>query len=294
MNIVENRKKFFAVPLIVILAGIIAMITNSMSGKGVFNFDIEFTGGTSMTIDIGQEFENNDVADIIEKVTGQKSPQIQKVEGTNQVSIKMQSVEGEKRTEIINGFKEKYNITDDNVLSTSDISATVSGEMQKSAILAVIISCVAMLIYISIRFKDMRAGTSAIITLMNDIFIMISFYAILRIPVNNSFIAALLTILGYSINSTIVIFDRVRENRPKFRKHQTAELINKSINQTLARSINTSLTTLFTIGAIYLFGVSSIKEFALPIVIGIISGAYSSVFVSGPIWYMLIPKNEKQ
>lgn len=293
MNIVQNRKKFFALSIVVILAGIIAMVINASAGKGIFNFDIEFTGGTSMDINIGKEFNNNDIEAIIAEKTGQKAPQIQNVVGTNEVTIKMQSIDGATRTAIIDALKEKYAITDEDVLNVADVSATISGEMQKTAVLAVFVSCIAMLIYISIRFRDVRAGASAIVALLHDVFIVIAFYAIIRIPVNNSFIAALLTILGYSINATIVIFDRIRENKTKFRKNQTVEKINKSINQTLARSINTSLTTLFTIGAIYLLGVQSVKEFALPLVIGIISGAYSSVFLSGSVWYMLLPKEEK-
>lgn len=293
MNIVQNRKKFFALSIVVILAGIIAMVINASAGKGIFNFDIEFTGGTSMDINIGKEFNNNDIEAIIAEKTGQKAPQIQNVVGTNEVTIKMQSIDGATRTAIIDALKEKYAITDEDVLNVADVSATISGEMQKTAILAVFVSCIAMLIYISIRFKDVRAGASAIVALLHDVLIVIAFYAIIRIPVNNSFIAALLTILGYSINATIVIFDRIRENKVKFRKNQTVEKINKSISQTLARSINTSLTTLFTIGAIYLLGVQSVKEFALPLVIGIISGAYSSVFLSGSVWYMLLPKEEK-
>ena len=293
MKIVENRKKFFVVSLIVIIAGIISMIINVSTGKSALNFDIEFTGGTSMEIDIGQEFNNEDIAEIIDNVTGQKAPQIQKIIGTNSVSIKMQSIDAEQRNEIINSLKEKYGIDDENIINVLDVSGTISGEMQRTALLAVFVSCVAMLIYISIRFRDIRIGTSSIIALLHDVFIVISFYAIMRIPINNSFIAAILTVLGYSINATIVIFDRIRENANKFKKKEVIVRINKSITQTIGRSINTSLTTLFTIGAIYILGVQSIKEFALPLVIGIISGAYSSVFISGSIWYMLLPNNEK-
>ena len=175
----------------------------------------------------------------------------------------------------------------------NDISGTVSGEMQQAAIKATLIAAVAMLIYISIRFKDFRAGGSAIFALIHDMLVVLAAYAIFRIPVNNAFIAVLLTILGYSVNSTIVIFDRIRENKDNFKPNQMAERIDKSIGQTLARSINTSLTTLFTIGAIYFLGVPSIKEFALPMMVGIIAGAYSSICISGSIWYTLLPKTEK-
>lgn len=291
MKIVENRIKFFAVSLLIIAAGIITMIVNASAGKGIFNFGIEFTGGTSMSVEIGEEFSNDDITQIIEDVTGQKSPQVQKVIGTNSVSIKMQSIDGDTRTKLSESITQKYqNAVIDSIV---DVSATVSSEMQMTAIKAVLIACVCMLIYISIRFKDVRAGGSAIIALAHDVLIVMTCYAILRIPVDNAFIAVLLTILGYSINSTIVIFDRIRENTPKFRKSQTAEKINKSISQTLGRSINTTLTTLFTIGAIYILGVQSIKDFSLPMIVGIVAGAYSSIFISGSVWYVLLPKNEK-
>ncbi len=291
MDIINNRKKFFAISLIIIVIGIATMIINSVSKKGALNYDVEFTGGTSMDIDIGKDFDNNDISDIISNITGQSAPQVQRVTGTNEVSIKMQSIDSETRTALIDAFKEVY--PDMEVHDIFDVGGTISNEMQRSALIAVLVACVAMLIYISIRFKDFRAGASAIFALIHDVLIVISFYAVLRIPVNNSFIAAILTVLGYSINATIVIFDRIRENKDNFRINETADKINKSVTQTLARSINTSLTTLFAIGAIYILGVQSIKEFALPLIIGIISGAYSSVFLAGAVWYMLIPKNEK-
>ncbi len=291
MKIVENRLKFFAVSIVIILAGIVTMIVNGTTGKGIFNFGIEFTGGTSMSVVIGEEFSNDDIIKIVEETTGQKSPQVQKIIGTDSVSIKMQSIDGDTRIKLSENIKQKYkNAVIDSI---ADVSATVSREMQMTAIKAVMIACVCMLIYISIRFKDIRAGGSAIIALIHDVCIVMTCYAIFRIPVDNAFIAVLLTILGYSINSTIVIFDRIRENTPKYRKNQTAEKINKSVSQTLGRSINTTLTTLFTIGAIYILGVQSIKDFSLPMIVGIIAGAYSSIFISGSVWYMLLPKNEK-
>lgn len=294
MEIIKNRFKFFAVSLVIIIAGIVAMCINGSTGKGALNFDIQFTGGTSFQFNIGKEFENKDIETIVRDVTGQSSPQVQKIVGTNEVSIKIQSIDQETRIALVDALKEKYGLTDDAVLNTVDVSGTISGEMQRAAIIAVFVACVAMLIYVSIRFKDFRAGASSIMALIHDVLVMIAFYAIFRIPVNNSFIAALLTVLGYSINSTIVIFDRIRENREVFKKVDTDIMINKSVNQTLARSINTSLTTLVTIGMIYIFGVQSIKEFALPLIVGIISGAYSSIFVSGSLWYMLLPKEFKR
>ena len=291
MKIVENRKKFFAASLIVIIIGLAAIIFNSQTGRGAFKYDVEFTGGTSFDLDLGQEYEQEDLQKLITDVTGQDSPQIQQVIGTNEVTVKIQSIDSATRETLTNAILEAY----PNAVmgEVNDVSGTVSHEMQTAAIKATLIAAVAMLLYISLRFHDFRAGGSAIIALLHDVLIVLTAYAVFRIPVNNTFIVVLLTILGYSINATIVIFDRIRENKSAFHANQTAEKINKSISQTLARSINTSLTTFFTVGAIYVLGVPALKEFALPMMIGILAGAYSSVCISGSIWYVLLPKSEK-
>ncbi len=291
MKIIENRKKFFAASLIVIIIGFAAMIFNAQAGRGAFQYDVEFTGGTSFDLDLGQEYEQADLQKIITDVTGQDSPQIQQVIGTTEVTVKIQSIDSTTREALTNAIQEAY----PNAVmgEVNDVSGTVSREMQTAAIKATLIAAVAMLLYISLRFHDFRAGGSAIIALLHDVLIVLAAYAVFRIPVNNTFIVVLLTILGYSINATIVIFDRIRENKSAFHANQTAEKINKSISQTLARSINTSLTTFFTVGAIYVLGVPALKEFALPMMIGILAGAYSSVCISGSVWYVLLPKNEK-
>lgn len=291
MKIVENRKKFFAASLIVIIIGFAAMIFNAQAGRGAFQYDVEFTGGTSFDLDLGQEYKQEDLQKIITDVTGQDSPQIQQVIGTNEVTVKIQSIDSATRETLTNAILEAY----PNAVmgEVNDVSGTVSHEMQTAAIKATLIAAVAMLLYISLRFHDFRAGGSAIIALLHDVLIVLTAYAVFRIPVNNTFIVVLLTILGYSINATIVIFDRIRENKSAFHANQTAEKINKSISQTLARSINTSLTTFFTVGAIYVLGVPALKEFALPMMIGILAGTYSSVCISGSVWYVLLPQHEK-
>ncbi len=291
MKIIENRKIFFAVSVVLICIGFAAMAFNANAGRGALNWDVEFTGGTSMELDMGGAFENDTLEDIVREVTGQTSPQIQQVIGTNSVGIKLQSIDSEMRVALMDAVTKTY--PDAELTEANDISGTVSGEMQQAAIKATLIACVAMLLYISLRFRDFRAGGSAIIALIHDVLIVLSAYALLRIPVNQSFIAVLLTILGYSVNSTIVIFDRIRENKSAFQTGHAAEKINKSVSQTLARSINTSLTTLFTIGAIYILGVQSIKEFSLPLIVGIVAGAYSSICISGSVWYTFLPKIEK-
>lgn len=291
MKIIENRKIFFAVSIVMICIGFAAMVFNANAGRGALNWDVEFTGGTSMELDMGGAFENDTLEDIVREVTGQTSPQIQQVIGTNSVGIKLQSIDSEMRVALMDAVTKAY--PDAELTEANDISGTVSGEMQQAAIKATLIACVAMLLYISLRFRDFRAGGSAIIALIHDVLIVLAAYALLRIPVNQSFIAVLLTILGYSVNSTIVIFDRIRENKSAFQTGHAAEKINKSVSQTLARSINTSLTTLFTIGAIYILGVQSIKEFSLPLIVGIVAGAYSSICISGSVWYTFLPKIEK-
>ena len=291
MKIIENRKKFFILSLLIICIGFGFMFANAKAGRGALNWDVEFTGGTSMEIDMGGEYDLAELEEIIIEATDQQSPQIQQIIGTNAVEIKLQSIDSPARVNLLNAIWGVYPSAE--VTEANDISGTVSGEMQQAAIKATLIAAVAMLIYISIRFKDFRAGGSAIFALIHDMLVVLAAYAIFRIPVNNAFIAVLLTILGYSVNSTIVIFDRIRENKDNFKPNQMAERIDKSIGQTLARSINTSLTTLFTIGAIYFLGVPSIKEFALPMMVGIIAGAYSSICISGSIWYTLLPKAEK-
>ena len=291
MKIIENRKKFFLLSLVIILIGFGAMTVTAKAGRGALNWDVEFTGGTSMEIDMGEDYEVEELAEIIEEVTGQSAPQIQQVMGTNAAEIKLQHIEGSVRLELMNKIWEKHPSAE--LKEANDISGTVSREMQQSAIRATVIAGVVMLLYISLRFEDVRAGGSAIIALLHDVLVVLASYALFRIPVNHTFIAVLLTILGYSINSTIVIFDRVRENKEYYTAAETAQKIDKSISQTMNRSINTSLTTLFTVGAIYVLGVPSIKEFALPMMVGIIAGAYSSICISSSIWYVLMPKEEK-
>ncbi|MEA4815830.1 MAG: protein translocase subunit SecF [Lachnospiraceae bacterium] len=290
MDIIKNKKYFFGLSIIIILAGLVAMLINVANGESILNYDIEFTGGVSIDISIGKEFENEDIVAIVQKHTDDKSPMVQKIMGTNDVTIKMQPVTNEVRAEIVTDILQKYDLDESAVLKISDISGTVSFEMQRKALVAILLSSVLMLIYITIRFKDFKAGASAILALIHDLLIVLAFYAMLRIPVNNAFIAAALTVLGYSINATIVIFDRIRENKKGYRPDNYGELVNKSVNQTLRRSINTSVTTILAIGSIYVLGVRSVKELALPLIIGMTSGIYSSVFLSGAMWHSMHPK----
>ena len=235
MKIIENRKKFFLLSLVIILIGFGAMAVNAGAGRGMLNWDVEFTGGTSMEIDMGEAYEVEELVEIIDEVTGQSAPQIQQIIGSNAAEIKLQHIEGPVRAELMQMIWEKYPSAE--LKEANDISGTISREMQQAAIRATAIAGIAMLLYISLRFRDIRAGGSAIIALLHDVLVVLAAYALFRIPVNHTFIAVLLTILGYSINSTIVIFDRVRENNKFYSAAETAQKIDKSISQTMNRSI---------------------------------------------------------
>ncbi len=285
MNIIKNRKIYIALSLIVIAIGLCFMFYNKSQGKGFFNYDIQFTGGTSIEVNVGKQFENTEFNELYKTTINVENAQVQKIGNGESVTIKTRSLSQEERVLITDAIKQKYNITDDN-LSVRDISATISNEMKQKSFLAVILSCLAMLLYVSFRFKDIKIGASSILALIHDALIVLSFYAIFRIPLNEAFIAAILTVLGYSINATIIIFDRLRENRRRGAK-SNEELMNSAINQSLRRSIFTSLTTFFTVIGLYIFGVESVRIFALPIAIGIICGTYSSIFIAGSIWYII-------
>lgn len=294
MQLVKNRFIYISISIVLILCGIGAMVFNAVQGKGAFNYDIQFTGGTSMEVAIGTEFNNDDITAIVNEVTGDPNPQVQKAgaDGHN-VIVKTKSLDEETRTALQEAITEKYSVERNN-FSIQDVSATISKEMQQTSALAVIVACIAMLIYVTIRFKDFKTGASAVIALAHDALIVLGCYALFRIPLNNSFIAAILTVLGYSINASIIIFDRVRENKKRLGKSNFTELVDTSVTQTMKRSIFTSLTTFFTIACLYFFGVESIREFALPIAVGIICGTYSSVFVAGNVWYMLSTAGTKK
>ncbi|MDE6357843.1 MAG: protein translocase subunit SecF, partial [Eubacteriales bacterium] len=285
MNIMKYRKIYIALSLIVIVIGLGFMFYNNSQDKGFFNYDIQFTGGTSIEVNVGKKFENKEFSDLYKETLNVENAQIQKIGNGEGVTIKTRSLTQDERIKIIDAITNKYEITESD-LSVRDISATISNEMKKTSFLAIILSCIAMLLYVSIRFKDFKIGASSIIALVHDALIVLSFYAIFRIPLNEAFIAAILTVLGYSINATIIIFDRMRENKMRSFAKNNEELINGAINQSFRRSLFTSLTTFFTVIGLYIFGVESVKIFALPIAIGIVCGTYSSLCIAGSVWYI--------
>ena len=294
IDFVGKRKYFFAIGIIVILTGPIAMIIQNANGQGMFNYSLDFVGGTSSDVTFNEEFSIVDIDEkvkpVIESITGDANIQTQKVAGTNRVIIKTRELSLSEREEMNDILQEKFAV-DSEKTTMESISSTVSGEMKRDAIVAVVVALFFMLIYIWFRFKDIRFGTGAVIAILHDLLVIIAFYAIARVPVGSTFIAVLLTLLGYSINATVVIFDRVRENSETAgKKGNMADLINNSVTQTLTRNINTTFSTFITITILYIMGVPAIKEFALPIIIGIMGSVYSDICITGPLLYVLKTK----
>lgn len=289
-NYVGNFKKFAAGSLVVILIGFAIMGYNKVSGNDILNFGLDFKGGTSTSVVMKEECTDElkvKVSNAVENLLGE-TPVVSEVSGENTYVIKTNNLTSDKRAELETMFTEQFGVAQDSITSET-ISATVSNEMKTDAVKAVLIATVCMLLYIWIRFKDIRFGSSAVIALLHDVLIVLTVYAVVRIAVGNTFIACMLTIVGYSINATIVIFDRIRENLRggNLNTEQLAEVVNRSISQTFTRSINTSLTTLIMVVVLYIFGVDALREFALPLIVGIVCGAYSSICITGGMWYVL-------
>ena len=298
VNFLTKKNIFIAASLAVIVAGFVCMGVNKASGKGALNFSLEFLGGTSTNVSFAEDMSLADIdANIvpkIEEITGDSNVQVQKVAGTNEVIFKTRTLSVDER-EAFNDMMVNNFSVDEASITAETISSTVSSEMQKDAVIAVVVAIVLMLIYIWFRFKDMRFGASSVIALAHDVLVVLAFYAFLRISVGSTFIACMLTIVGYSINATIVIFDRVRERLVAMKKNESLEeLLNSCVNQTLSRSVFTSLTTFIMVLVLYILGVSSIKEFALPLMAGIVCGTYSSVCLACAIWYILKTKIVKK
>ena len=293
VDFLGKKKVFFTVSIILILCGPAAMFANSHAGNKALNYSLEFSGGTSTTVTFNEDMDiktiDSEVTPVVEEVTGDKNVQPTKVVGTNQVVIKTRSLNQSEREALQSALVEKFGV-DDSTISTESISSTVSSEMRRDAIVAVIVATICMLLYIWFRFKDIRFASSAVLALLHDVLVVLAFYAIARVSVGNTFIACMLTIVGYSINATIVIFDRIRENLHSGSREKLAEIVNTSITQTLTRSIYTSFTTFVMVAVLYIMGVSSIREFAAPLMVGVLVGAYSSVCITGALWYVMKKK----
>ncbi len=288
MKVIERRNIWFAISLIVFAAGVISFIVQG------FNFDIEFAGGTMLQIDMHTVLEDTEELEaVIQEATGDSNPQIQAVSGSGsetQFSIKVTEQSPDQIDALYQAIAQAYNLdteTNADLIQTSSISPTISSEMQRSAILSTAIAGVLILLYITFRFRDICFGLGALIPLIHDVLIVVAVYTIFQIPLNNTFIVAILTIVGYSINNTIVVFDRIRENRKFYKKSELATLADVSIKQTLGRSLATSFTTIITVFLLFILGVQSLQWFALPLLVGILAGTYSSLFIASPIWYLL-------
>lgn len=293
VNFLGKKGIFFGLSLAVILAGFITMGVYKMNTGDALNYSLEFKGGTATTVTFDksytQEEINSEMVPLIESTTG-SAVQIQTVQGSNEVIFKTGSLDVDQRQALNQVFVDNFGV-DETLITSETISSTISNEMKSDTILAVVVAIICMLIYIRFRFSDIRFGVSSIACLLHDVLVVITFYALARVSVSNTFIACLLTIVGYSINATIVIFDRVRENMAVMtKKDDLQDVVNHSITQTLSRSLFTSLTTLVMVGALYIWGVTSIRDFALPLMVGIICGAYSSVCIAGALWYVLRKK----
>lgn len=283
MSIVKRYKLWFLISIIIILIGV-----GMFFYRGV-NIGIDFVGGTTVSIEIGKEFNKEEIDQILSKYS--KDATSKKVNET-QLEIRSKEFTVDKVKEFFNELKEKYELEESALLSQNEIGESVGKELTNRVLIAVFIATICMLIYIVIRF-EIFFGIAAIIALIHDVLITLSAYSIFFVPINSPFIAAILTIVGYSINDTIVIFDRIRENK-KIHSGKSDEFIaDLSLKQSFVRCINTSLTTIVIILSVYIF-VPSVREFSFPILIGMISGTYSSLFIATPIWTLLNSRKSKK
>ena len=292
LRLVERRGILFAISLIVIVAGFVAMGVHGSNGNAL-NYSLDFIGGTSTTVPFDKDYTieqiDSEMVPLVENVTGDSDIQTTQVQGTNQIIFKTRTLSLTEREALNKVFVDNYNV-DENEIQSESISSAVSSEMRTDAVKAVLIAVVCMLIYIWFRFSDARFAVSAILALVHDVLIVLTCYAVVRISVGNTFIACMLTIIGYSINDTIVIFDRIRENL-KLKKVKDSkslcEVANISLTQTLSRSINTSITTFIMVFMLWLLGVATIRDFSLPLMVGLISGSYSSICVATQLWFVM-------
>lgn len=298
INFLSKKNICFIISAVMILGGLAVMGVNGSKGNGALNYSLEFQGGTSTTIPMTEALSIQEIDEtvkpVVSEVIGSNEIQAQKVDGSNDVIVKTKTLDLATREALCQALAEKFGV-DENDIAMENISAAISSEMRSDAITAVLLAALFMLLYIWFRFKDIRFATSAVAALLHDVLVVLAFYAVARLSVGSNFIACMLTIVGYSINATIVIFDRIRENLATAgRKTNLQELVNRSITQTLSRSVNTSVTTFITVAVLYILGVASIREFALPLMVGIVCGAYSSVCITGALWYVMKTKLGKK
>lgn len=302
INFIGNWKKYVIISGAVFVICIAGLVIRAASGGPLFNYSLDFAGGnsTSVALPSGQKATEDDkkkAEDAAKEVIGQgKSVEISVADG-NKIVVRTEELNDQKSQEMKEGLAKAFNVDADTQIESEFISGSVSNEMRVDALVATLIATLCMLLYIWIRFRKLATGVSAVLALLHDVIAVLTVYVVASafIPVGSTFIACMLTIVGYSINDTIVVFDRIRENRAKASSRTSlAEIINKSITETLSRSINTSVTTFIMVFVLAVFGVDSVRQFAIPLIVGIISGCYSSICVASPLWYLLSGKGEKE
>lgn len=294
--IVKNMKLFGFISVVLCAVGFVSLLVLPF-GVNWYNLAIDFAGGTQLEFNMHQEVTaavSDEIALLVEKTTGVK-PEAPVATGADRdrVMIRSTSLDTEQRQAVIKAMQEKYKLTDNDIDKNDDVSASVGSDLQQKAFLSAAVAVVLMLVYITFRF-EFTSGLAAMVCLVHDLLVMLSVYVIFQIPLNQNFIAAALTILGYSINASIIVFDRVRENLRVARKESFEEICEQSIWQTMGRTINTTLTTLFTVGMIFILGVSSLRDFTLPLIVGILAGGYSSIFLSSSLWALFRKRVRKK
>ncbi len=295
LDFVGKKMVFFAASLLIICVGLISIAVHSINGYGL-NYSLEFLGGTSTTVNFDKEYSlseiDSDIVPLVSQITGDNDIQCSKVDDGTGIIFKTRTLALEEREALNAMFEENFGVTEDSI-SSENISSTIGGEMRRQSIIAVIVAAILMLLYIWFRFKDIRFASSAIIALLHDVLVVLALYAVVRISVGSAFIACMLTVIGYSVNDTIVIFDRIRENMHGMLKKDDAAyaaMANESLSQTLSRSISTSITTAIMVLMLLILGVSTIREFALPLLAGVICGTYSSICIATELWYVMKTK----
>jgi preprotein translocase subunit SecF len=278
LKIIEKTKLWFGISALIIIIGFGAMIVNGLQ------FGIDFKGGTVVRIDMGKEFDKAEADKIIEKYAPDKQTNVANVEGKNtpELEIKSMVINDDNISAMFKELKEKYSLKDDALISQERIGASIGSELKQKAVIALVIAIIGMLIYIGVRF-EFKFGAAAMLSLLHDVLVVLGFYALLELPLNSAFVAAILTIIGYSINDTIVVFDRIRENQKYMKRSDAALLANASMTQTMARSINTGMAVIITLIAVHYF-VPTVREFTIPLLVGVLTGTYSSIFIATPFW----------
>ncbi len=286
LQIINYRKYSFLFSLLVIVIGIISLLVNGL------NLGIDFTGGTVLHYRIGQSYEVEEVREILQGFNLEAST-IQKTghegifnEEKDEVIIKTSYLAEEERREIFQEFQARWDLTEEDIISEDNVGPVIGEELKRNAVLALLVATAAMIAYITVRF-EFKFAVSAIVALVHDLIILLAVFSLLRIEVNSAFVAAILTIFGYSINDTIVVFDRIRENLKVMKKHEYITIVNESINQTITRSVNTSVTTLLVLTSLFIFGGITLRPLITALLVGVISGTYSSIFIASPVWFNL-------